>query len=87
MLVCPGDTMATLIIRTDNLLEPEFICNTEWHEGKDTHEKEVLSARFERRETTLGLTISRSIWTRFALHERGLFFSFVHRTQQGLNAL
>lgn len=46
-----------------------------------------MSARFERRETTLGFATCRSIRTRSGLHERGLFFSFVHRTQQGLNAL
>lgn len=48
---------------------------------------EILSARFERRETPLGFATSRPYGTRSRLHEKGLFFSFVHRTQQGLNAL
>ena len=39
------------------------------------------------REITLGLVISSSICTGSGLYERGLFFPFVHRIQQGLNAL
>lgn len=35
----------------------------------------------------MGLETTRSTWTSSGLYERGLFFSFVHRTQQGLNAL
>ena len=39
------------------------------------------------REITLGLVISTSICTGSGPCERGLFFPFVHRIQQGLNAL
>ena len=46
-----------------------------------------MSRWFKIRETALGLVISRSICPGSGLHKRGLFFPFVHRTQQGLNAL
>lgn len=46
-----------------------------------------MSRRFKIREAALGLVISRSMCTRSGLYKRGLLFPFVHRTQQGLNAL